>query len=431
MAFCTQCGAPLPENGKFCPNCGAHTEAELPAEVSAADAAPIELTAPVPAASDPQPLAMQVPESLPPEEKTSRKIGTLFTFASFVLAIMSLLSGSLFLSIVFSVAAIVCGVFAFVNKGRLKGFVIAAFLIAAFAFSDTVWYIATGEIYIESLLGSASASARAGTEISYDQTQRITEGGIIFDLPAGFQEETDNGVSFYSYGNDIVVYFTAIETDRVSSSITSSDLKQIVESGAKEALTDCTALSGKAAAIGSFDSWVGEYSGKSNGYAAYGKLAIINNSSKPSSTLVYCAVFSTEEEQAQGQKLFDKITASAIPIGGTATKSGDGTSAGTTSGSNSSSAASGSVSGVDPELARFLNSYESFVDEYVAFMKKYMSDPANVLSMLGDYLDMIEELEDFSDQADRYDTDNMSAADAKYYLEVMTRCEMKLLDVLS
>ena len=41
-----------------------------------------------------------------------------------------------------------------------------------------------------------------------------------------------------------------------------------------------------------------------------------------------------------------------------------------------------------------------------------------------------QKLEDFSEQADRYDPDDMSAADSKYYLEVMARCEMKLLDAM-
>jgi len=85
--------------------------------------------------------------------------------------------------------------------------------------------------------------------------------------------------------------------------------------------------------------------------------------------------------------------------------------------------------GVDPDLKAFLDSYEAFVDEYVAFMKQYMNNPANSINMLNDYMTILERLEDFEDKVDRYDTDEMSVADAAYYLEVTTRCYQKMLTV--
>ena len=100
------------------------------------------------------------------------------------------------------------------------------------------------------------------------------------------------------------------------------------------------------------------------------------------------------------------------------------------SGSSSGSASSGSNSGsVDPNLKAFLDSYESFMDDYVSFMKKYTSDPTNALSMMNEYLEMLEKYEDFAAKADRYDTDKMSPADLDYYLEVMNRVNQKLLSV--
>lgn len=86
--------------------------------------------------------------------------------------------------------------------------------------------------------------------------------------------------------------------------------------------------------------------------------------------------------------------------------------------------------GVDPDLKAFLDSYEDFVDEYVDFMKKYKSDPTNVLSMIGEYGEIMQKYEDFAKKVDQYDTNTMSTEDAKYYLEVTNRCTQKMLGVL-
>ncbi|MBO4374338.1 MAG: zinc-ribbon domain-containing protein [Lachnospiraceae bacterium] len=84
---------------------------------------------------------------------------------------------------------------------------------------------------------------------------------------------------------------------------------------------------------------------------------------------------------------------------------------------------------VDPDLKDFLDSYEAFIDEYVAFLKEYNSDTANAASMIGDYAKMMQRYADFAEKLDRYDSDTMSTADAKYYIEVTSRCTQKLLEV--
>lgn len=86
------------------------------------------------------------------------------------------------------------------------------------------------------------------------------------------------------------------------------------------------------------------------------------------------------------------------------------------------------TSGVDPNLKAFLDDYEEFVDQYVDFMKKYNSDPSNMVSMLGEYGEMMQKYTDFADDLNKYDSDNMSAADYKYYIEVTTRCSQKMLE---
>lgn len=87
------------------------------------------------------------------------------------------------------------------------------------------------------------------------------------------------------------------------------------------------------------------------------------------------------------------------------------------------------VNGVDPDLKAFLDSYEAFMDEYVDFMKKYMADPGNAIAMLSEYTDIMVKYEDFAEKVDKYDSDSMSTEDAKYYLEVINRCNQKMLEI--
>ncbi len=84
---------------------------------------------------------------------------------------------------------------------------------------------------------------------------------------------------------------------------------------------------------------------------------------------------------------------------------------------------------MDPELKAFLDSYERFVDEYVAFMRKYKQNPTD-LSLLTEYADIMQKYSDFETAIDRYDSNSMSTADASYYLEVTTRCTQKMLKIM-
>ncbi len=85
---------------------------------------------------------------------------------------------------------------------------------------------------------------------------------------------------------------------------------------------------------------------------------------------------------------------------------------------------------VDPDLKAFLDSYEKYMDEYVEFMQKYSANPTD-LTLLTEYADMMEKYSDFAEKIDKYDSDEMSTADAAYYLEVTTRVSQKLLKAYS
>lgn len=88
-----------------------------------------------------------------------------------------------------------------------------------------------------------------------------------------------------------------------------------------------------------------------------------------------------------------------------------------------------SIDGVDPDLRAFLDSYEEFMDEYIVFMKKYMADPGNAVSMITEYASIMEKYGEFADAIDKYDEEEMSTEDAKYYLEVTTRVTQKMMEI--
>lgn len=80
-------------------------------------------------------------------------------------------------------------------------------------------------------------------------------------------------------------------------------------------------------------------------------------------------------------------------------------------------------------LKAFLDSYEAFMDEYVAFMKKYNLDTDNAIGMPADYTKIMARYTEFETAIDKYDSDEMSVEDAKYYLDVVNRCNQKMLDI--
>ena len=70
------------------------------------------------------------------------------------------------------------------------------------------------------------------------------------------------------------------------------------------------------------------------------------------------------------------------------------------------------------------------MDEYVDFMEKYEhADASDLSAMLNDYTEYMKKLAEFSEKADQYDQEQMSAADLSYYLDVMNRVNQKLLSV--
>ena len=153
----------------------------------------------------------------------------------------------------------------------------------------------------------------------------------------------------------------------------------------------------------------------------------------------YYGLFSTDKTiaEARNQNKISYVSepkTETKPVGNTntsmtTTKKAADTKPQTESTKSSDTNTTSTSTGVDPDLKAFLDSYEDFVDEYVDFMKKYTADPNNVVSMLGEYTDMMTRYSDFAEKIDKYDSKTMSTEDAKYYLDVTTRCSKKMLEI--
>ncbi len=84
--------------------------------------------------------------------------------------------------------------------------------------------------------------------------------------------------------------------------------------------------------------------------------------------------------------------------------------------------------GLDPDFKAAMDSYEKFMDEYIAFMKKYSKNPSD-LSLLADYADYLNKYSDFVENFEKWEDQEMNAAETAYYIEVQSRVSKKLLEV--
>lgn len=83
---------------------------------------------------------------------------------------------------------------------------------------------------------------------------------------------------------------------------------------------------------------------------------------------------------------------------------------------------------IDPEFKAAMDSYEEFMDEYVAFMKKYKANP-NDLSLFADYANYMSKYAEFVEDFEKWEDEEMNAAETAYYIDVQARVSKKLFEV--
>lgn len=83
---------------------------------------------------------------------------------------------------------------------------------------------------------------------------------------------------------------------------------------------------------------------------------------------------------------------------------------------------------INPEFKSAMDSYEKFIDEYVAFMKKYNENPSD-LDLLSDYADYMSKYADFVENFEKWKDEELNATETAYYIDVQARVSKKLLEV--
>lgn len=86
------------------------------------------------------------------------------------------------------------------------------------------------------------------------------------------------------------------------------------------------------------------------------------------------------------------------------------------------------ASGLRPEFKQAMDSYESFYNEYVDLLKQYKANPTD-FSILTKYMSMLSKVEEIDAAFKAWDSSDMTSEELKYYLEVSTRIQKKLVDL--
>lgn len=75
-----------------------------------------------------------------------------------------------------------------------------------------------------------------------------------------------------------------------------------------------------------------------------------------------------------------------------------------------------------------MDSYEKFMGEYVDFMKKYEENPDD-LSLIVAYADYMKDYAEFVEDFEKWEDEEMNAAETAYYIDVQARVNKKLLEI--
>lgn len=87
------------------------------------------------------------------------------------------------------------------------------------------------------------------------------------------------------------------------------------------------------------------------------------------------------------------------------------------------------VDGMRPEFKEAMDSYETFIDEYIAFMEKYAASDGSDLSLLTDYTSYMSKYADMMADFEQWENEEMNTEETAYYIEVQSRVSQKLLQV--
>lgn len=86
------------------------------------------------------------------------------------------------------------------------------------------------------------------------------------------------------------------------------------------------------------------------------------------------------------------------------------------------------TSGIRPRIKKAIDSYETVMNSYCKFMKKY-NESSDTSSMMKDYADYMEKYSDAAEKFEKIKDDNLNDDELAYYTKVQVRVTKKLADV--
>lgn len=188
MSFCDECGTPIPEGSKFCPSCGAKVKDKANGETIQSQESPI-ITVDNPVVLDQPGLNVnqpffqteQVTENNQADisNNTEKTMAPWLGLGAFVLSIIAIFTGNATVTLALSVVAFVLAIVALVKKGRLKGFPIAALVIASLCVIISIIVIGVGSLF-----------KNGGSELAKDVTEKVTEK-VVEEADEGLEKKVD------------------------------------------------------------------------------------------------------------------------------------------------------------------------------------------------------------------------------------------------
>lgn len=85
--------------------------------------------------------------------------------------------------------------------------------------------------------------------------------------------------------------------------------------------------------------------------------------------------------------------------------------------------------GIRTEFKEAMDSYERFIDEYIAFMEKYKNSNGTDMGILQDYSKYMQKYAEMVASFEKWENESLNIDETKYYIEVQSRVSQKMINV--
>ncbi len=273
-------------------------------------------------------------------------------------------------------------------------------------------YVSLIEEQLKIKLDEPTMGGTKSSEETYTPIE-ISKAGITFSIPGDYDQSGDSFEK--NYGNCGLLFVDLGESlsDQIFKQ-SGTEFDDVMEGVIIEQLTDVKRVKAEASEVAGLQTRTYQFDGMMEERPITEYMEVFNIPEE-NKQLAFMAISGLDKYDDEMKEDFEKILSSATYHGVKTTESRE-------------KSESSSTTGLDPDMVAFLDEYETFVDNYCDLMTKYYQNPTD-LTLLSEYTKMIAQLEEFSQKADQYDSSDMSAEDAAYYMEVYNRCTQKMLKV--